>query len=130
MPYYVNLTKQKRGADNKFVREWYYGGDHVFDSLNKARADAIKMYLRGWYSGMSVNISQCFGKFMVPGVSIKNSINGIAIGGVVRYRGEFYWALNDKSKKKYRLNMNGSVKSDDKKSTPRTNEFGLDLNLR
>lgn len=129
MSYFVDLKKQKKGPGNKFVKEWYRGGMHVFDSLNKAREDAIRMYLRGWYQGMSANISDCFGKDMVPGVAIYHSANGIAIGGVVRYKGEFYWALNDRSKKKYRLNMNGSVKSDNK-SKSKTNDFGLNWNLR
>lgn len=133
MYYFVVLTKQKKGSGNKFVKEWHHGGTHAFDSLNKAREDAIKMYLRGWYSGMSENVSRCFGKGTVPGVPIyKDSVRltyGVTIGAVVRYKGEFYWALNDGSKKKYRLNMNGSIKNDNK-SKSKTNAFGLDLNLR
>lgn len=129
MSYFVDLTKQKKGTDNKFVCEWYHGGMHVFDSLDEARADAIKMYLKGWYSGMSDNVSDCFGKGVIPGVAIYRSAGGIAMGAVVRYKGGFYWALNDRSKKKYRLNMNGTIKSDNK-SKSKTNEFGLNWNLR
>lgn len=132
MSYVVVLVKQKKGSGNKFVKEWHRGGTHVFDSLNKAREDAIRMYLRGWYSGMSANVSECFGKGIVPGVPISRSMKGtygVSIGAVVRYKGEFYWALNDGSKKKYRLNMNGTTKSDNKPKS-KTNEFGLNLNLR
>lgn len=120
--YIVDLTKPKKNQPAYFPQEWYRGGTHVFDNLNDARADAIKMYLKGWRSGSSYRVAQAFDKSRIDGVQIyKNKVVSPFDGAVVRYNNKFYYVLNI-SQRKYELNMDGSVKTV-KKTIP--SPFGL-----
>lgn len=121
--YLVKMEKPKKGEPAIYPEKWYHGGYHEFSDLNDARADAIRMYLKGWRSGSSYRVAQALGKTNVQGVQIyKNEDKTPFYGSVVRYNNKFYWILNI-SKKKYVLNMDGTVKSDGTKKQP--SPFGL-----
>lgn len=88
--------------------------DFTFSTLDKAREFAIKLYIAGRSEGMSAYVTRAFR----PNAAIfGKSIKGISVGkskyhmygSVVRYKGTFYWVINNERHPKYALNMDGTI---------------------
>ena len=131
--FFVRLNKPKKNQPVARPQEWYEGGYHVFETLNEARADAIRMYLKGWRSGLSYAANDAFfgkvdsGRKLVQGVGVQQSKYSVCIGFVVRSGNQFYWVPNKNNGKKVALNMDGSLRKTVKK---KENDYGIKGNWR
>jgi len=88
--------------------------DFTFSTLDKAREFAIKLYLAGRSEGMSAYVTRAFrSNAAIFGKSIKGISVGKSkyhmYGSVVRYKGTFYWVINNERHPKYALNMDGTI---------------------
>lgn len=137
MEYVVTVMKAKtkepdyKGWYDRTVPspEYYRGGEHSFDTLNEARADAIRLYKRGWHSQISEaatkNISRT-AQTPIQGVGVgrrKGRYVGVSIGYIVRVRGQMRWVENETGGKVYLVNDNGTLVP--KKKQSEWHPFGL-----
>ena len=123
MEYMVEIAKAKT-KELTFARwrdpsvpspEYYRAGYHTFSSLNDARADAIRLYRKGWHSGISERATKIISKTTgapVQGVGIrrrKGNYPGTDIGYIVRIRGKMRWVENKADGGVYLVNDDGSL---------------------
>ena len=124
MEYMVTIIKPKTKKELTFKEwrdpsirspEYYRAGYHTFSSLNDARADAIRLYRKGWHSGISACATKIISKTAgapVQGVGIsrrKGNYPGTNIGYIVRIRGKMRWVENKDDGGVYLVNDDGSL---------------------
>lgn len=109
--------------------EYYKGGHHTFGTLNEARADAIRLYRKGWHYAISNAATRNVSKTTrspIQGVGVARMSGRYAgpnIGFIVKVRGQLRWVENKTDGGVYLINDNGTLIP--KKKQNEWHPFGL-----